>query len=91
MARSALRRLTIIRAVDYVLALLRDSSLRSGKEKQEPKVSYHIECIQVAKEEDYYPLVGSNTDPYRYHHKRGPRTVRIYGATTVHYSYKKSS
>ena len=77
--------------VGYVLALLRDSSLRSGKEKQEPKVSDHIEYRQTAKEEDYYPLVGSNTDPYRYRSKRGPRTVRTYGATTVHYSYKKAS
>ena len=54
-------------------------------------MSDHIEYRQAAKEEDYYPLVGSNTDPYRYRSKRGPRTVRTYGATTVHYSYKKAS
>ena len=54
-------------------------------------MSDHIEYIQAAKEEDYYPLVDSDTDPYRYHYKRGQRTVRTYGATTVHYSYKKAS
>ena len=54
-------------------------------------MSDHIAYTQAAKEVDYYPLVGSNTDPYRYHYKRGPRTVRTYGATTVHYSYKKAS
>jgi hypothetical protein len=73
------------------VALLRDSSLRSGKEKQEPKVIYHFEYIQAAKEVGYYPLVDSNTDPCRYHYKRGQRIIRAYGATTVHYSYKKAS
>jgi hypothetical protein len=54
-------------------------------------VIYHIEYIQAAKEEGYYPLLDSNTDPYHYHYKRGQRIIRIYGATTVHYSYKKAS
>ena len=52
---------------------------------------YHIEYIQAAKEEGYYPLVDSNPDPYRYHYMRGQRITRAYGATTVHYSYKKAS
>jgi hypothetical protein len=90
-AGSTLRLLTTVRAVDYVLALLRNSSLRSGKEKQEPIVTYHIGYTQEAKEEGYYPLVDSNTDPYRYHYKRGQRIIRAYGTTTVHYSYKKAS
>ena len=54
-------------------------------------MSDHIAYTQAAKEEDYYPLVCSNTGPYRYHYKRGARIVRTYGATTVHYSYKKAS
>jgi hypothetical protein len=65
--------------------------LEAVKRKQEPKVSDHIAYTQAAKEEDYYPLVCSNTGPYRYHYKRGARIVRTYGATTVHYSYKKAS
>ena len=52
---------------------------------------YHFEYIQAAKEEGCYPLVDSNTDPCRYHYKRGQRIIRAYGATTVHYSYKKAS
>ena len=52
---------------------------------------YYIKYIQAAKEEGYYPLVDSNTDPYRYHCKRGQRIISTYGASTVHYSYKKAS
>ena len=52
---------------------------------------YHVEYTQAAKEEGHYPLVDSNTDPYRYHNKRGQHIIRTYGATTVHYSYKKAS
>jgi hypothetical protein len=59
--------------------------------KQEPRVTYHIGYAQEAKEEVHYPLVDSIPDPYRCHYKREQRIIRAYGATTVHYSYKKAS
>ncbi len=55
-------------------------------------MSYHIGNTQAAKQKGHYPLVASDTtDLYRYHYKRVRRITRIYGATTVHYSYKKAS
>jgi hypothetical protein len=54
-------------------------------------VTYGIEKIQKAEEENYYPHVDSDTNPYRYHYKRAQRVIRTYGATMVHYSYKKAS
>ena len=54
-------------------------------------MTYGIEKIQKAEEENYYPHVYSDTNLHRYHHKRGRRIIRAYGATTVHYSYKKAS
>jgi hypothetical protein len=55
-------------------------------------VIYDIENIQKAEEENYYSHVDSNTNLHCYHYKRGRRIIiRTYGATTVHYSYKKAS
>ncbi len=55
-------------------------------------MSYHIANTQAVKQKDYYPLVRSDTTRLsRYHYGRGRRITRTYGATTIHYSYKKAS
>jgi hypothetical protein len=54
-------------------------------------VTYGIGYIQKAEEENHHPHVDSDTNPYRYHYRRARRNIRTYGATTVHYSYKKAS
>ena len=64
--------------------------LEAAKEK-EPKVTYGIGYIQKAEEENHHPHVDSDSNPYRYHYRRARRNIRTYGATTVHYSYKKAS
>jgi hypothetical protein len=70
--------------------------LEAAKEK-ELKVTYGIGYIQKAEEEEeeeeenHHPHVDSDTNLYRYHYKRARRNIRTYGATTVHYSYKKAS
>jgi hypothetical protein len=54
-------------------------------------VTYHIGNTQAAKRKGYHFLVGSGIELYRYHNERGRRITRTYGATTIHYSYKKAS
>jgi hypothetical protein len=72
-ARSALRLLKIVRAVAYALALLRDSSLRSSKEKQEPKMTHHIGYIHGSKLEPFSPpnfcRSGAGLEEYLYYQK----------------------
>jgi hypothetical protein len=54
-------------------------------------VTYHFGNTQAAKQKGYHPLVGSDIELYRYHYRHGRRITRTYGATTIHYSYKKAS
>ena len=54
-------------------------------------MTYRIGSIQAVKEEGYHPLAGSDTNMHRYRNERGQRLTRTYGATTIHYSFKKAS
>ena len=54
-------------------------------------MTYHIGYTQAVKKESYHLVVDSDTHLYRYHYESGRRITRTYGATTVHYSYKKVS
>lgn len=53
-------------------------------------MTYEIGHIQKVDEENYHLHVDSDTNLKRYRYKR-ERHIRTYGATTVHYSYKKAS
>ena len=54
-------------------------------------MTYYIGSIQAVKEEGYHTLAGSDNNMRRYHNEREQRITRTYGATTIHYSFKKAS